>query len=1295
MVYTIYDPNLTSTIWVNSTTGTNDRTSKNKYDQKAPFLTIEAAVTTSAVGDCIRVQKGVYNVASVITLIDRYLVLEDGVEVNAPTTGDLFIINNSTINTGIYGPNSLIKGTATLISTNTSLIRISNGYCVLGNVVANNNSTAGEVVLILSSSIFGSKLELETLTAFPVVGTNNITALNINAACEINFKKIIAAVGGKNFATGVNYTNATANSRFVINGDILESSFQIQTLTSAGHDIIVDIDTISSTASFPGTGTGNINFNCNKLTNIQLGNTGLSGTFNVKNITNQANLNYNGTGLSRQVFEFNNCNQLILVRVPTGSQNLLFFKNSIFNFVNLTGNNNNSEIGVTFENCSFVSSGAAAINGSVTVAVTTSVTHNLIFDNCKFINYNGNFITYTNSSPSLTVVSGSIIFRNCTAIPNTTTNAISASVFNVGSVAFTSLPQIIMHGRNITSHTVDTILPVYNPIGKWHLNMGLNEVVNFVAENGQVNFGTAESSTTNTYADIAASNFTLPSAGDWEVQYYIPTFQIGGPAEGRVKIVTSANVDVPNSTMTNGGGSVFTGNESSGVLSKSVFITTTGPASYKMQFARAAGGGTFRINDGSNGFSTIKYKKISGSIPVTGQIVQFGESIVPSNVTVPATSTNAANATDIISFTLPAAGTYEIDYICRMGSSVMSSSQSTGGVFIITDNSNTLIPGSEIKAIRNVTGSTSGTGSDFQGTGVGSIRITTTGSATYKLRSHHDGSSAGLGYTVQSDGNGRTKVTWKQLGNSATTQFLGATGTAAGAAGYVPAPLATDNINFLRGDGTWAAITGASLSKTLTYGAALNARQPVYMQTDGRVYPMVGSGGTLTGGALTTTYFGASVESYAVDAHPTIANRFMTMVPYSDGSIYQNYHDVNPTTGAITMTTVTPISGQPTANTTEGIGYAINNAGTKGLVAYGQGGANLQLANLNMTTTGATSVLGSVGIASSSANSPYILPTSNGNKFLMSRRGSSTFDILVVDCTAATPTSTTLTSLTLGASSVKSGFIVPLNTVDTYAYVNMSGPSTTIQAFSFNTTTNAVNLIGTGAIIAGFTGALNFDVIYSDSTETWIALQRDGAPTSVTMVKILQATGAVTSFSPTTFTTDTIANALSVGIYGYKKSLGKFLISWNANTNPNQVKYGEWTLDRATGAITVSLATINGVTTATGWNQGRTFHTNAIGLNYAYRIFSQNTASGLVSSTFGTYTTAANAFQLIGINRTAGAINTTGIVDLISSIATGFTGLTPSSVYYADLATGGVTTTATSGIIVGRAISATEIQIHK
>jgi len=54
---------------------------------------------------------------------------------------------------------------------------------------------------------------------------------------------------------------------------------------------------------------------------------------------------------------------------------------------------------------------------------------------------------------------------------------------------------------------------------------------------------------------------------------------------------------------------------------------------------------------------------------------------------------------------------------------------------------------------------------------------------------------------------------------AAATDMTGADGTNAGTHGLVPAPSATDNVKFLRGDGTWAEASGSSVTVDQTYDA--------------------------------------------------------------------------------------------------------------------------------------------------------------------------------------------------------------------------------------------------------------------------------------------------------------------------------------------------------------------------------------------------------------------------------------------------------------------------------------------
>jgi hypothetical protein len=77
----------------------------------------------------------------------------------------------------------------------------------------------------------------------------------------------------------------------------------------------------------------------------------------------------------------------------------------------------------------------------------------------------------------------------------------------------------------------------------------------------------------------------------------------------------------------------------------------------------------------------------------------------------------------------------------------------------------------------------------------------------------------GSNWTLDND---RSYLEIQQLGSSATTQFTGATGTVAGAGGFVPSPAATDNVNYLKGDGTWGLpnINGTAITPTSTNGVS-------------------------------------------------------------------------------------------------------------------------------------------------------------------------------------------------------------------------------------------------------------------------------------------------------------------------------------------------------------------------------------------------------------------------------------------------------------------------------------------
>ncbi len=117
---------------------------------------------------------------------------------------------------------------------------------------------------------------------------------------------------------------------------------------------------------------------------------------------------------------------------------------------------------------------------------------------------------------------------------------------------------------------------------------------------------------------------------------------------------------------------------------------------------------------------------IPNSPPVNGSVYQSSSSINVS--TTPVT---------IVSFTLPSAGTWDVEYWMRAQSSAATR---IGGVVAIFDNTGTKVTNSEVLCYFNDTASSQAS------SGTGRIIITTNGSVTYTMRAY----STGSGYEFQS-----------------------------------------------------------------------------------------------------------------------------------------------------------------------------------------------------------------------------------------------------------------------------------------------------------------------------------------------------------------------------------------------------------------------------------------------------------------------------------------------------------------------------------------------------------------
>lgn len=214
-----------------------------------------------------------------------------------------------------------------------------------------------------------------------------------------------------------------------------------------------------------------------------------------------------------------------------------------------------------------------------------------------------------------------------------------------------------------------------------------------------------------------------------------------------------------------------------------------------------------------NAWATIATAGGSGSVAA-----EFGENILTTNVTVSSTT-----PVDVLTFTLPSAGTWEVITFMRA-----QGTPSYAAEFALYDAANVVVPNSEILAAYGEDAST----------GTGIFRNTTTGLAVFKVKAWATHGT----YNATTDNNGRTGVTWKKIsGNSAMTVIN---------YGDVKTGIQTgDHYGWVKLDGRLkSTLTASQQTQATVLGIGANlpdATNAVLMQSSGTL-------GTVTGSMSTT-----------------------------------------------------------------------------------------------------------------------------------------------------------------------------------------------------------------------------------------------------------------------------------------------------------------------------------------------------------------------------------------------------------------------------------------------------------
>lgn len=484
-----------------------------------------------------------------------------------------------------------------------------------------------------------------------------------------------------------------------------------------------------------------------------------------------------------------------------------------------------------------------------------------------------------------------------------------------------------------------------------------------------------------------------------------------------------------------------------------------------------------------------------------------------------------------------------------------------------------------------------------------------------------------------------------------------------------------------------------TISRFFIYGTEIKAKQPVYLAANKRIYPIIGSKLKL-GSKELLDYLG---EAGAISLIPTFTNKFAVVFPWEDGKIYSYCFEFEDNGSFIFLSSSIIIEQKP-----------LDIGGTSSLAVSPDGKKAVLVYKIQNLVRILNCSLGSVGVISVIKGAelpqddlfvcPQIIATDTNEKFLLTGRGAIDVNTLwLVDCTNENPVLTKLDTVTQTATTVKSSWIQKLNN-QSYIWVTATNP-TNIQFryFTFDPISNAYIKEGANLNIAVEGTALNIDLVYLEQNEAWFAFTTNKSVNKIQIVKLNLISKTFTAPKAQTFTREILKDTdYSTTVHGHKKSLGNFLINWRTEAKQNVYKCAEYFLNRRTGIISQSVQPklLPTLTAAPSEYSQYSFSSSATGKEFVIKITAESSKTTLV--TFGTLDTLlSNQEGLIGLTRNTGSAETYGIVDLIGSTQEGHIDLIPNKTYYVDIPSKTISTNSTSEIVVGTAISTTQLKIYK
>lgn len=225
------------------------------------------------------------------------------------------------------------------------------------------------------------------------------------------------------------------------------------------------------------------------------------------------------------------------------------------------------------------------------------------------------------TAPATVDVASILTFNQTTAgisvsLPNPT-NALAHKTLTLENLSTATQSVIVTAGETLA------LDPGMSRLVQWNgTDWRVLSAANLVAETVGPNYATSSTinvtgATAATAVDVAS--ITLPSAGKWQIQWTVRGNNNGVANVFVSTVLTdSANSVLPNSEVL---ATFLSSGSVQGSGSGAYFVTTTGPATYKVRAYSASGSGY--VYSDINGRSFVLATKVSGLLPVTGQTVEY------------------------------------------------------------------------------------------------------------------------------------------------------------------------------------------------------------------------------------------------------------------------------------------------------------------------------------------------------------------------------------------------------------------------------------------------------------------------------------------------------------------------------------------------------------------------------------------------------------------------------------------------------------------------------------------------